>query len=428
MAFPTSIQHLQLSSDDNASPIIPQRDHALYSDGLDVLSPPSSPPGFPWEQQTIQNESRLVSPPVMTAFSVLGKRKALVDVPENSRPAKKATKASTKSDGKALAQMQISLGQEVQKRCKDCGMEYVASSAEDRKLHDKFHKQSTEGYDVGKDFVHKVRSHMLFPGAKDTDSICAIDCYDKHHIKQRAKAVLEIVQRELGAVPLPENIIWDPYARGAMRPSRQAQFKSYLYIRGTKCVGFLLIEYIDAARYVVAPNIVLAKQESDNEGRSALSLLKARKLVAAEAAREAANRPIQLAEESHPAVMGITRIWTSPHHRHQDIATTLLDTAVLHHNQHHEAHTKFRAGNIEFGSLPDWRESLNELNKPISLRGKEDVAFSQPTEAGARLARRWFGKLYGWSVYTDETVERVFEGRGGKPGIVLTKRTSSGCG
>ncbi|KAK3630832.1 hypothetical protein LTR56_017249 [Elasticomyces elasticus] len=424
MAFPTSIQHLQLSSDDNASPITPQRDHALFSDGLDPLSPPSSPPGFPWEQQTTRDDSRPASPAAMTAFSVLGKRKALADVPDNARPTKKAAKAFAKSNGKPLAQMQINLGQEVQKQCKDCGMEYVASSAEDRKLHDKFHKQSTEGYDVGKDFVHKVRSHMLFPGAKDTDRICAIDCYDKHHIKQRAKAVLEIVQRELGAVALPENIIWDPHARGAMRPSRQAQFKSYLYMRGTKCVGFLLIEYIDAARCVVAPNIVPAKQESDNESRSALSLLKARKLAAAEAAREAANRPIQLAEESHPAVMGISRIWTSPHHRHQDIATTLLDTAVLHHNQHHEAHMELRPGNIESGPLPDLRESLNELNKRICLRGKEDVAFSQPTEAGARLARRWFGKLYGWSVYTDETVEQVLAGRGGKPGLVLTKRTS----
>ncbi|KAK3621461.1 hypothetical protein LTR56_022794 [Elasticomyces elasticus] len=425
MAFPTSIQHLQLSSDDNTSPTTPHRDHALFSDGLDrALSPPSSPPGFPWEQHTTRNEPRLASPPAITAFSVLGKRKALVDVPEISRPAKKATKASTKSDGKALAQMQISLGQEVQKRCKDCGMEYVASSAEDRKLHDKFHKQSTEGYDVGKDFVHKVRSHMLFPGAKDTDSICAIDCYDKHHIKQRAKAVLEIVQRELGAVALPENIIWDPHARGAMRPGRQTQFKSYLYIRGTKCVGFLLIEYIDAARYVVGSETVQAKTDQSIGGESALALLKARKSAAAEAAREAANRPIQLAEESHPAVMGVSRIWTSPHHRHQDIATTLLDTAVLHHAQRHETNMELWTNNIQPGPLADWEESLRQLGKPISLKGKEDVAFSQPTEAGARLARRWFGKLYGWSVYTDETVVRVFEGRGGKPGRVLTKRTS----
>jgi len=34
-------------------------------------------------------------------------------------------------------------------------------------------------------------------------------------------------------------------------------------------------------------------------------------------------------------------------------------------------------------------------------RCKEAVAFSQPTEAGARLARRWFGKLYGWGVYVE---------------------------
>ena len=30
---------------------------------------------------------------------------------------------------------------------------------------------------------------------------------------------------------------------------------------------------------------------------------------------------------------------------------------------------------------------------------QSDVAFSQPTESGARLARRWTGKAYGWLVY-----------------------------
>jgi len=29
------------------------------------------------------------------------------------------------------------------------------------------------------------------------------------------------------------------------------------------------------------------------------------------------------------------------------------------------------------------------------------VAFSQPTESGARLAREWFGMQSGWSVYVD---------------------------
>jgi N-acetyltransferase len=31
---------------------------------------------------------------------------------------------------------------------------------------------------------------------------------------------------------------------------------------------------------------------------------------------------------------------------------------------------------------------------------KDHVAFSQPTEVGAKLARKWTGKKYGWLVYS----------------------------
>jgi hypothetical protein len=32
---------------------------------------------------------------------------------------------------------------------------------------------------------------------------------------------------------------------------------------------------------------------------------------------------------------------------------------------------------------------------------KERVAFSQPTESGGNLARKWFGRQSGWHVYID---------------------------
>jgi N-acetyltransferase len=35
---------------------------------------------------------------------------------------------------------------------------------------------------------------------------------------------------------------------------------------------------------------------------------------------------------------------------------------------------------------------------PIAM---EMIAFSQPTESGARLARKWFGKESGWHVYAE---------------------------
>ncbi|TKA74949.1 hypothetical protein B0A55_04940 [Friedmanniomyces simplex] len=344
-------------------------------------------------------------PITISAFSVLGKRKALADVVDNARPLKKAASASTKPESKPLAQMQISLGQEVQKKCKTCGMEYVASSAEDRKLHDKYHKQNVEGYDVGKDFVQRARDLTVFEGANSTDSICAVDCFDKPARKRRPQAVLEIVQRALGAVSIPEKEIWD-LTSNCMVGGSEPRYRAYLYIRGTKCVGFLLTESITAARRVLGTQTKQTKRPGRVTIASggALSVLKARKQAAEEAAHQAASQPIKLSEASYPAKMGISRVWTSPHHRHQDIAITLLDTAVIHHNQpaardeQAESAKTPRVDNVS----PTATTVSDDRLKPLQrLEGKEDVAFSQPTEAGARLARRWFGTLYGWGVYVD---------------------------
>ncbi|KAK0289043.1 hypothetical protein LTR35_000418 [Friedmanniomyces endolithicus] len=401
MAFPTSIQHLSLSSDGTAPPSTPQRDNALFSD--EPSSPPSSPPGFPWDQQTAPDKSKPAPLPATSAFSLLGKRKALADVVDNVRPAKKAANASPKLESRRLAQMQINLGQEVRRKCKTCGMEYVASSAEDRGLHEKYHKQTVVGYDVGRDFVQRARERTVFDGVNGEDRVCAVDRLDKPARKRRAQAVLEIVQRELGAVPILEKELWDATSRGVVGLS-EPRYTTYLYIRGTKCVGFVLTESITAARRVLDTAQKARQTEPSIPTASALSSLRARKQAAEDAAREVANHPIELSDTSYPAKMGISRIWTSPHHRHQSIATTLLDTAVLHHNQR-AAHNG-QAGASTTSPLIDPRPPVaavsNGLLEPLQrLMGKEDVAFSAPTGAGARLARRWFGMLYGWGVYVD---------------------------
>ncbi|KAK1069233.1 hypothetical protein LTR74_005040 [Friedmanniomyces endolithicus] len=401
MTFPTSIQHLSLSSDGSAPPSTPQRDNALFSD--EPSSPPSSPPGFPWDQQTAPDKANPAPLPAISAFSVLGKRKALADVVDNVRPAKKAANASTKLESERLAQMQINLGQEVQRKCKACGMEYVTSSAEDRELHDKYHKQTVEGYDVGRDFVQRARERTVFDGVNGKDRVCAIDCFDKPARKRRALAVLEIVQRELGAVAIPEKELWDAKSSGTVGLS-EPKFTIYMYIRGTKCVGFLLTESITSARRVLRTAQRARRTESSTPRGGALSSLRARKQAAEDTAREAANQPIELSDTSHPAKMGISRIWTSPHHRHQNIASTLLDTAVLHHNQRAARHEKAGAAEMP---RPEHTRSVvtavsDETLEPLQrLMGKEDVAFSAPTGAGARLARPWFGMLYGWGVYVD---------------------------
>lgn len=381
------MDHDQPPSSENTLPSGPQP--AVFSDEASrPLSPPSSPPGFPWDYDNATKTTPQC--PQKSAFSLLGKRKTLSPVSDNARPAKKPALAKKKTEHGALTQMQISLGQEVQKRCKTCGMEYILSSAEDRKLHDKYHRQNTEGYDVGKDFVRHARNGTVLEGGKKGDVICTVDYHDNSGRKTKVQAVLDIVQRELGAVEIDEDDIWDAKNHRAMR------HRSYLYLRGTKCIGFLLLESISVARNVVAPDLAATSTSEEDRPKTrsnnATSALKRRREAVAEDLERAASSPIESSKESVEATMGVSRIWTSSRHRRQNVATKLLDAAVKHHMQTAQQDVDF--------SQHDNDLHQQKMSQDTAIE-KEKVAFSQPTESGARLARRWFGKAYGWKVYVD---------------------------
>ncbi|WPA97951.1 uncharacterized protein RHO25_002562 [Cercospora beticola] len=392
---------------------------AIFSESAanGVSSPPSSPPdAFPWERK--QDESLLTrnnksvsktsttAGPFKNVFSILGKRKPLTPSTDNPRPSKTSKPYNSANDG--LQQMQMSLGQKVQKKCLTCGMQYVASSAEDRKLHDKYHKQNVDGYDVGKDFVVKVRQEdkalCVLKGVKVGDAIVYMDCGNSVHRKRKAQEVLEIVQRELGAVEIPEKEIWQGRRRDGGEAPDDPTYKCFLYVRGTKCVAFLLVKRIEQALEVVRPKALekdkrsatptREKAEATTRTQSALEKLRARKQQEADAAKaiqdeieEAAAHPIELSESKHSAVMGISRIWTSSSVRGQGIARCLLNTAINRHNS--------TIGSREDGKQPTTGDSLRKIGR------KQDIAFSQPTAAGAQLARKWFGRAYGWRVYVD---------------------------
>jgi N-acetyltransferase len=69
-------------------------------------------------------------------------------------------------------------------------------------------------------------------------------------------------------------------------------------------------------------------------------------------------------------LMGISRIWVSKQFRKKGLARTLLDCA---------------RGNFMYGLTVE----------------KRQTAFSQPTESGGKLARRYFGCEAGWHVYME---------------------------
>jgi len=79
---------------------------------------------------------------------------------------------------------------------------------------------------------------------------------------------------------------------------------------------------------------------------------------------------VTISDEAKPATMGVSRIWTSASARRNGVARKMLNCAT---------------DNFLYGMR----------------LSKKTVAFSQPTESGGSLARRWFGKECGWLVYCD---------------------------
>ncbi|CZT23454.1 uncharacterized protein RCC_09168 [Ramularia collo-cygni] len=405
---------------ENAAPPSTPATAAPSSDAVDASTPPSSPPAFPWELEKEMQQT--YHAPERNVFSVLGKRK-LTAMSENViTTAARKTKRS--DDGKT--QMQLHLGQKIQKRCKECGMQYVASSNEDRQLHAKFHKQHTEGVDVGITFVEHAPGGMgrrLYDGVegREGDKIVMVDCFDKKPRRRKGQEVLDIVQRDLGAVEIAEADIWEAPKDDIAEP----RFRSLMYVREGKCLGFLLVERIseafevlpptipseEAARHTPAPDKHLATAKT-----SALAALKARKM-AAEAARlqkeallqAAAKKPLVLSKVRSPAVLGICRIWTLPSHRGQGIAVALLDAAVEWHNGHvkfiekdfPKLKLKWRSEKLNGEALAEKIAIVEERMRTSKVIEKKDVAFSQPTAAGTKLARKWTGKMSGWKVYVD---------------------------
>lgn len=207
-------------------------------------------------------------------------------------------------------------------------------------------------------------------------------------------AVLEVVQSELGAVEIAHDLLWSLCRAGrpdsntrvlgeeivgmSDQSSSCERYKVYLYVHGLRCVGLCLVERIDKAYQVVDP-AVAAKADS-GEGDGPGNNTSESRSQPQDKAREEVDldAPVTVADTSDVACMGISRIWVSSSFRKQGVATTLLDVAC-------------------------------KTFVPLKHLPKEMVAFSQPTQSGARLARRWFGREHGWHVYTDCKTTMVLE-------------------
>lgn len=179
--------------------------------------------------------------------------------------------------------------------------------------------------------------------------------------------VLDAAQAELGAFMIPYNLLWslcytrlppsgsigarDTDIHGAAKGAYYERYKVYLYIRGSKCVGLCLVERINKAYQVLAPvrlTNVTATAQTDGDEERGVERGEQQNCAPDE------DGPIKIDETADDAWMGISRTWVISGCRKERTASTLLDCA-------------------------------SKTFRKYMITPKELIAFSQPTQSGARL-------------------------------------------
>ncbi|KAJ6020312.1 hypothetical protein N7499_003595 [Penicillium canescens] len=320
-----------------------RRNSVVLSEGTlddidDLTTPPSSPP------------PRLTPPPVNTrkaTFAFL-KRKhkdagsPLTEVNSNSVRSSVAPKKGQKP---VTRQMQIEQGNDTRKTCATCGTEYIPSNTEDAALHKKFHEMNATGIDLGKAFMRANASRWVYEATRfDEKYVVIVDRKASPSAKSQAKKVLEVVNKELSSPEIDDETLWSqtepPKHLQDGSTEKVDRYRVFLHMKDSHCVGLCLTERIWESRPVA----------TDRNGANGSS--------------------VSVRDELRPAIVGVSRIWTSGSSRRRGIALDLLDCVVI---------------NFIYGM---------EISKA-------QIAFSQPTESGKRLAHKFFEDEETWHVYNE---------------------------
>ncbi|KAJ1540082.1 Establishment of cohesion 1, partial [Nowakowskiella sp. JEL0078] len=135
-------------------------------------------------------------------------------------------------------------------------------------------------------------------------------------MKKKLSQVMEVVQMDLGAVALDSE-----------------KLKTFLYIKDKIVIGCVVSEPVSFAQ-----RLKITEVNGDSD-----------------------KHVCTVSDEKIPVICGVSRIWVSPLHRRNGIATVLLDSL---------------RSNFVFGTTIE----------------KDKLAFSQPTDAGQRLASSYISR------------------------------------
>ena len=329
----------------------------------DTATPPSSPP------------PRISPPPVTIRKPTFPFLKRKQDASrEGTEPLSEVVNSS---DARAsipphkkqkLVQTTLDLGVEVRKSCSECGMEYIPSNKEDSTLHRMYHDMDKDGVELGKSLLKSQAFKWAYEVPHIEGGVFIADRKGTTPLaRTQAQAALAVVNRELSAPDIDEKMLWSQKSLFSADESknklikqhiteerndhRSDRYKIFMHISNGKCIGLCLAERITEGRKVKSNKL-------DNSD----SVDTAKRIID--------SSSISIEDEPSPAVVGISRIWTSKAFRRKGIATNLLDCV------------------------------MNSFIYGMEIE-KEEVAFSQPTESGGKLAREWFGSDSGWLVYNE---------------------------
>ncbi|KAE8269844.1 hypothetical protein A4X09_0g2492 [Tilletia walkeri] len=288
-----------------------------------------------------------------------------------------AKRKNTNLGGPAkMEQMILDLGQKTTMSCKECGMSYDRTSADDRTLHQKHHERMTRGLEwsapallqAGKvlegrfvlprsSLTSSSSSSSSFPSSSSSDvQILLYNLDDNlvgHQAQGKIKELLNGVDEALGASALPEEIL--------------RRCKMFVATQAGRAVGVALIGRV---REGSARRVIGARPQQTGSSGLVDRSPEAEGLV--DVGGEAVFVSDPLPHSQTPPI-GLHRIHVVPNLRRSGIAFLLLD-AVLEHGVY-------------------GRTSQQLLLERGGRAGV--VAFSQPTQSGKRLAEAWLAKGMG---------------------------------
>ncbi|KAJ9611656.1 hypothetical protein H2200_004840 [Cladophialophora chaetospira] len=321
---------------------------------------------------------------------------ALQDLERNSttRPTLQIPKSAPLPKQQKLVQTVLDLGQsQLPVTCPQCQMSYTPSLPEDTHLHEMYHNRNSSGIELGKPFL-KSAMRWCYQVPQIPGSVIVVDRKMAVPTRRVVQRVLEIVNKELGSVEIKEDELWsqrvpegeNDEASGGKKSDR---YKAFLHIVDDRCVGICLAERITKAHKVLPGETTTseslplnghfglnrpaspAPSENHDENQTTISHKPQIPTPVASPTSSSPPSSISISEETHPAVVGVSRIWTSKAFRHKGIALNLLDCVT------------------------------NQFIYGLELEPQQ-IAFSQPTDSGAALARAWFGESDGWAVYRED--------------------------